>query len=384
MNSPLQSRLKGIITITAAIGSLLFGANAAQPTNPSGFVIQRGINISHWLSQDFGWTPREEFFTEYDVSYIASIGFDHVRIPIDEKEMWQEDGTPNEDAFAFLEKALGWCEKHELRAIVDLHTVRSHHFNAANQGESNTLWDDPAEQERFFDLWSQLSARLSHHPVDQVAYEVMNEPVADDHEDWNKLIANALKRIRPNEPERVVIFGSNRWQIPETIGALKVPAGDKNIILSTHVYSPFPLTHYKAEWTPLKFYTGPVSYPGKTLPTEVYEELMAFEGGRLKDLVGDSNRIWGPEQLLIKFTPAIERANELGLQLYCGEFGCLPTAPRADRLQYYDDITRVMEEAGMAWAAWEYKGDYGIYQWHPATKSAGAPDIQLIEKLVGD
>lgn len=384
MKTSLLLRLKGILTLSAALTLALFSATAAQPTNPSGFVIKRGINISHWLSQDFGWTPREEFFTENDVRYISGIGFDHVRLPIDEKEMWQEDGTPNEEAFALLEKALGWCETHGLRAIVDLHTVRSHHFNAENEGLSNTLWDDPAEQERFFDLWSQLSARLSHHAVDQVAYEIMNEPVAEDNEDWNKLIENALKRIRLNEPERVVIFGSNRWQIPETIGDLKVPAGDKNIILSTHVYSPFPFTHYQASWTPLKFYTGPVSYPGKTLPTSVYEELMAFEGGRLKDLVGDSNRVWGPEQILIKFTPAIERANELGLQLYCGEFGCLPTAPRSDRLEYYKDITQVMEDAGMAWAAWEYKGNFGIFEWHEGTSSSGAPDLELIERLVGD
>lgn len=384
MKNPVLSHLKKILLVAAAVSVALFSAAASQPTNPSGFVIKRGINISHWLSQDFNWAPREEFFTEYDVRYIASLGFDHVRLPIDEKEMWHEDGTPNEEAFDFLEKALKWCEAHKLRVIVDLHTVRSHHFNAENDGLSNTLWEDGSAQEHFFDLWSELSERLSHHAVDQVAYEIMNEPVAPDHEDWNRLIRNSLERIRLNEPNRVVVLGSNRWQIPETIGFLEVPEGDKNIILSTHVYSPFPFTHYLANWTPLEFYTGPVSYPGKTLPDATYDELMAFEGGRLQDLVGDSNEYWDPEQILKKFAPAIERAKELGLQLYCGEFGCLPTVPRVDRLAYYADITDVMEEAGMAWANWEYKGNFGIYEWHDSTKTSGAPDIELIDRLVGD
>ncbi len=385
LSPQIRPRLKCGFAIAIALLALLhFAGLARAQSNPSGFAIQRGVNISHWLSQDFGWSPRSAFFTENDVRYIASIGYDHIRLPIDEKEMWAEDGTPHEEAFGFLDAALDWCQSHGLRAVVDLHTIRSHHFNAVNEGGSNTLWDDPAAQERFFDLWTQLSARLGSRPVDQVAYEIMNEPVAPEHEDWNRLIASALARIRANEPDRVVIIGSNLWQIPETIGALAVPEGDRNIILSTHVYSPFAFTHHLAEWTPLKIYTGPVSYPGRTLPAAEYERLMALNGGSLKDLLGDSNLEWNRAQLRAKFEPAIARAKALGLQLYCGEFGCLPTVERADRLAYYADITAVMEEAGMAWANWEYKGDFGIFEWNSGSQSAGAPDVELINSLLGD
>jgi hypothetical protein len=46
--------------------------------NPSGFVIHRGINISHWLSQVYGFSKRDVFFTKDDIRLLDSLGFDHI------------------------------------------------------------------------------------------------------------------------------------------------------------------------------------------------------------------------------------------------------------------------------------------------------------------
>ncbi|MDQ8201371.1 cellulase family glycosylhydrolase [Pelagicoccus sp. SDUM812003] len=352
------------------------------PLNPSGFAIQRGINLSHWLSQDFGWSPRETFITENDIQYLAGIGYDHVRLPLDEKEMWDAEGNPIEASFAYVEKAIEWCQAHDLRIVVDLHTINAHHFNAANEGLENTLWTDPAAQEGFFDLWRDLSARLHHYPVDLVAYEIMNEPVAEDHEDWNRLVETALKTIRELEPDRVIVIGANMWQIPVNVPKLRIPENDKNIILSTHVYAPLAFTHYKANWTPFQVYEGPVSYPGAPITQEVYDALVA-ENPALADLLNNAREDWGPERLAAEFAPAIEHARKLGLQLYCGEFGCLPTVPREQRLAYYRDLLKVLEDNDVAWANWEYKGDFGIFEWHSEITSIGAPDLDMIEVLTG-
>jgi len=44
------------------------------PVNPSGFRIQRGINLSHWLSQDFGWAPdlvkyKDKYYIYFPANY---------------------------------------------------------------------------------------------------------------------------------------------------------------------------------------------------------------------------------------------------------------------------------------------------------------------------
>ncbi len=380
----LSRRVAAAALAFVTLGSALLGAS--KPMNPAGFAIQRGTNLSHWLSQDFGWAPRATWITENDLRFIARQGFDHVRLPIDEKELWGEDGKQNAAAFKMMVDCIGWARKHGLRVILDLHTVRSHHFNASNEGMApNTLFTDPKQQEHFVELWRQLSAVLKDVPVNALAYEIMNEPVATDPEDWNKLVAKAHAVLRQLEPNRVIVIGSNMWQVPRTLPLLKVPAGDKNIILSTHTYSPMIFTHYKADWTPLKIYKGEVKYPGAILTKEAHQQLLADLGGGREsvDMLKEALDNWGPARIEQELAPAIKRAKELGLQLYCGEFGCMPTAPRQDRLAYYRDLVGVFEKHGMAWANWEYKGDFGLFQWHGLKGLNGAPDDEMIDALLG-
>ncbi|MBK9990359.1 MAG: cellulase family glycosylhydrolase [Verrucomicrobia bacterium] len=356
---------------------------ATVPQNPAGFVIQRGTNLSHWLSQDFGWAPRDQWITTEDMRFIAKQGFDHVRLPIDEKELWLPNGQPNNPEFDRMLKAIGWCREAGLRVIVDLHTINAHHFNAANEGmAANTLWTDPKAQEHFLGLWRELSARLRHLPVDAVAYEFLNEAVADNAEDWNNLFLRCYKLLRATEPNRVFIMGANRWQMPENIPLLKVPEGDKNIILSFHTYSPMLLTHYKADWVPLKVYTGPVQYPGPVVDKATFEKIIQTYGESMREQISNTTENWGPARLRQEYEPAIRRARELGLQLYCGEFGCLPTVPRAARLAYYRDIVSVFEAENIAWANWEYKGDFGVYEWLGLKGLAGKPDTEFLRILL--
>jgi endoglucanase len=57
----------------------------AYISNPAGFIIRKGVNLSHWMSQTREWSPEDRFITREDINLIH--GFDHVRIPVDEEEM---------------------------------------------------------------------------------------------------------------------------------------------------------------------------------------------------------------------------------------------------------------------------------------------------------
>ncbi len=372
-----------LLLLLAASAPAESPGNAPFTPNPAGFRIRRGVNLSHWLSQCFGWSPRATFITEDDIRFIARLGYDHVRIPIDEKELWTENGRPSEEAFGHLTRALDWCARNKLRAIVDLHTVRAHYFNAANEGGENTLWRDPAAQENFLKVWADIGARVGRYPVEMLAYEIMNEAVADDHEDWNRLLARAVASIRAREPRRVLVIGSNRWQIASTFPYLKVPVNDRNLILSVHTYAPLVFTHYKAYWTPLKTYAGSVHYPG---PPLTQADLDGYADRKLPAVAAqlqDARDDYGPDRLLRELQPAIERAKALGLQLYLGEFGCLPSVPRRDRLAYYTDLVAVAEAHDVAWANWDYKGDFGIMGFDREKMRTLQPDAGLIEALLG-
>jgi len=286
------------------------------------------------------------------VAYLAGLGFDHLRLPIDEEQMWDAAGKPEAEAFTLLNQALDWCAECKLSAIVDLHILRSHHFNE----KERPLWTQPEAQERFFQCWRELSDALRSWPVERVAYELMNEPVADNPEDWNKLVAKAVAVVRSKEPRRVIVIGSNRWQSTDTFDQLQVPPNDPNLLLSFHFYEPFLLTHHTASWTSIAGYKGPVQYPGRT----VAEADLAAVPEPLKREISRRNGVWDRARIVEKLAKPLALAQRTGLPLYCGEWGCLDTVPRAARLNWYRDMMSVLTEKSVGWGTWDYKGGFGL------------------------
>ena len=317
-------------------------------------VLGKGTNLAHWLSQtERKGEERRMFLTEKDIAYIAELGFDHVRLPIDEMQMWDEAGIRDEAAFEIMHDAIRWSLKYDLPVLIDLHILRSHHFNASEK----PLWTETRAQDKFINLWRDLSQALHDYPTDMVAYELMNEPVADDPNDWNRLLARAFTVVRELEPGRTVVIGSNRWQSANTFDELVVP-DDDNLILSFHFYEPFLLTHFSTSWTFLKNYTGPVHYPGVILTQEEFDALPEDQKDIAKDWVG---RTFNKEILTTMMAKPLQVAKTLGLPLYCGEYGVFDKAPAADRLRWYADMLDIFKEHGVSSANWNYKSDqFGI------------------------
>ncbi len=88
----------------------------------------------------------------------------------------------------------------------------------------------------------------------------------------------------------------------------------------------------------------------------------------------ESNRDVIAKSILI----AVQRARELGLPLQCGEFGCLPTAGRAIRLQYYRDMMSIFRQYNIAFASWDYHGSFSVVE-----DEAHQPDPELTAILTG-
>ncbi|MBI9071351.1 MAG: cellulase family glycosylhydrolase [Melioribacteraceae bacterium] len=319
-----------------------------------GFVIEKGLNASHWISQsEKRGEERENYMTEKDFKIIADLGFDHVRLPIDEEQMWNEAGEKEADAFQLMHNAIEWSFKHNLRVIVDLHVLRSHHFN---NPDNRQLWEDKTAQEGFIKFWKELSAELKKYPNNKLAYEPLNEAVSDNPEDWNNLINWVISEIRKLEPERTIIMGSNNWQTVGSFKDLRVPENDKNIILSFHYYEPFLLTHYQAGWTPLKDLNVPVNYPGTLIKKDDYKKM----DKDLAEKVKTYNQVFDKEAIEKEILQAVVVAKKFDLKLFCGEFGCFPSSDISIRHLWYKDIIAVFEKHNIAWSHWNYKNDFPV------------------------
>ena len=325
------------------------------------FKIGRGTNVSHWLSQsEERGEARRLHIQEDDFARLDSLGFDFVRLPIDEVQFWDEDGNKLPEAWELMTNAINCAEKHHLRTIVDLHIIRSHYFNAVNEGGSsaNTLFTSEEAQQQLINMWYQLSDVLKGYSNDSVAYEFMNEPVADDHEQWNQLIAKVHKALREREPQRTLVIGSNRWQGYETMKYLKVPEGDKNIILSFHYYNPMLLTHRGAWWTPVGKFTGKITYPGILISKEDYEAAPAELKPELEPYLTQE---WNIDKIRADFADAIAAAKQYGLQLFCGEWGVYEPVERDLAYAWTKDMMQVFTENNIAWTTWCYDADFGFW-----------------------
>ncbi|MFW6146409.1 MAG: glycoside hydrolase family 5 protein [Planctomycetota bacterium] len=316
--------------------------------------VHRGTNISHWLSQSARrGEERRAFFTQTDVRRLADWGVDHLRLPVDEEQLWDEAGRPIAEAFDLLDAALDWCRDAGLKAIVDLHILRSHHFNAPDAAR---LFTDPVAAEHLADLWRQLSARLSGRPNDQVAYELLNEAVAPDDEDWNRVAMIAFQVARDLEPHRTIVLGSNRCNSPTTYDRLRIP-DDPETILTFHYYRPMLITHYRAHWwAGGRDYDGPVHYPGRPIA----EADLAGARAALGDHLDELNQPYDRDRMAADLAQPLAARRRTGLPLYCGEFGVYHLAPADARLAWYRDFLSVLDNHDIAWANWDYKGNFGL------------------------
>ena len=327
-----------------AMALFLSTACFAQAGKVNNFRIKRGTNVSHWLSQsEQRGEARRLHIQEDDFARLEELGFDFVRIPIDEVQFWDEKGNKLPEAWDLLNNALDWSRKHNLRAIVDLHIIRSHYFNAVNEADqaANTLFTSEKAQQDLINLWYQLSDFLKNRSCDWVAYEFMNEPV----------------------------------QGHETMKYLKVPEGDKNIVLSFHYYNPMLLTHYGAWWTPLGKYKGKVHYPGVLVSKEDFE---AAPDEIKADLKQYTEQVWDINTIRAQFKDAIEAAKKYDLQLFCGEWGVYEPVDRELAYNWTRDVLTVFDEFNIAWTTWCYDADFGFWD----QQRHSFKDYPLVELLM--
>jgi len=328
------------------------------PAMPADFAIRRGTNISHWLSQSEERSEeRRRRFTQADVVRLAAMGLDHLRLPVDEEQMWDEDGAQVAEAWDLLHQGIGWCLAAGLRVIVDLHILRCHHFNEGAEGKG--LFRDPAMERRFGQCWVELSQHLARYPVDRLAYEIMNEPVADDPEDWNRVLRVPCAAIREREPGRIIAVGSNRWCQAKTFPDLKVPGGDARMVLVLHYYNPMLITHHQANWWhgAAKDYCGPVQYPGSPVAPEHLQGL----DPRVRAAVEAQNEPYDAAAMARDIRPAVDQARKLGLPLWCNEFGVYATVADDVRRRWYRDFLAVLARHGIPWCNWDFRGSFGIF-----------------------
>ncbi|WP_407425424.1 glycoside hydrolase family 5 protein [Arcticibacter sp.] len=325
------------------------------------FEFSKGINISAWLSQTDMSSPQEQksYFSRQDFLLLKDLGFDHLRLPVAEDKIYLENGEKRKESFALLHDVIGWCRDANMRVILDLHDLKVSRELKPKPGQVS-LWDDRRAQDRFIALWQDFSAEFGKYPNSLLAYELLNEPVAPDPENWNQLSARAITAIRKLEPQRVIFLGSNKFNSITTFPYLKVPKNDPNIILSFHFYHPGLLTHYNVDSYEnddgvkgLK-----LNYPGKLVSDEDVKALDESSRAKLQVMNGTHDL----KKLEARLFDVFKKAKETGLRIHCGEFGSNFKYPDRDlQLRWIRDMVAIFKNHDIPYTVWGYRRHFGVF-----------------------
>src|SRR5262249_50908699 len=122
----------------------------------------------------------DSFFGPPDAAFIASLGMNCVRLPVNCRH-WQDEARPGEidpAGFARLDRAVDACAAAGLYTVIDLHAAagwQNHHWHSDNPFHRPLLWHSRHFQDQAVTLWEAIAARYAGRP-EVAGYNVLNEP----------------------------------------------------------------------------------------------------------------------------------------------------------------------------------------------------------------
>jgi endoglucanase len=331
--------------------SAVFPAFVAAETS-STYTFKRGVNISHWLSQNFGnQIYGAPWFGESDVVWIAAHGFDHIRLPVDVRLCLKPDGSLDETKLRPIFDTIKWSRARGIGVVLDAHFLPGGDFNSV--GGDNRVFTDMALQTKVADVWRRLAEKFAAEGP-WLRFEILNEPVATENKQLNPFMHRMLAAIRESNPTRIVYVTSNKWSSVHTLPDVELP-NDAHIALTVHYYEPLVFTHQRASWVGFTDTLPAVTFPG--VVPDVTGHTSAHYGLHLH--AGDKLTV---EEVQAAFA-GVEtwvKQHAPGIEVYLGEFGVYAAADADSKRRWMATVRNEVEQRGWSWAVWDYNESFGV------------------------
>ncbi len=275
--------------------------------------------------EDFTRSFRDSFIRESDIRIIKSWGANCIRLPFNYR-LIEPENRPyglNEEGLSYLDRAVGWCEKHGIYCILDLHAApgaQNDAWHSDSYGKQE-LFQSEANKDRYLRLWFFLADR--YRDVSVIAgYDVLNEPVVGilEENQVKDLYMSVTREIRDTDKKHIIFLEGNVWaQRLEFLGKPK----DRNTAYSIHCYAPLDFTHN---------FEVDTRYPG-----------LAYK------LMWDKKMFYSIAKAYDDF------ARLARVPLFLGEFGVNARGGNSGEGEWVRDILSACKKYGVSWTYWTYK-----------------------------
>jgi endoglucanase len=274
----------------------------------------------------------EYFFGEDDARFIASLGLNLLRLPVNYRH-FESDMKPfeiRETGFKHLDRVVSLCAQQAIYTIIDLHAVQGYQnqdWHSDNPTHKALLWTNSQFQDRLVNLWETIARRYRGNPW-VAGYNLINEPADPGGKVVEPFSRRLYDAVRSVDPEHIIFVEGNRYSQEFHMFGEPWP----NCVYTTHDYA-LP-----------GFVTGG-PYPG--------------ESRRFPSQAGE----YVDKQALLKtFLSRTTYMRETNTPIWVGEFGPVYRGDPEDdamRYQVLRDQLEIYGQHAVNWAIWTYK-DIGL------------------------
>jgi hypothetical protein len=203
----------------------------------------RGVNVGGWLNMEnfiTGYAANESmmraamlavlgperselfferlltaFYAEPDVAFLAELGLNCVRIPVNYRHL-ESDARPFEvieDGFRHLDRAIAAGAAHGVYTIIDLHALpgsQNQHWHSDNPTHRALFWEHRHFQDRVVHLWEAIANRYRDEPW-VAGYNLMNEPADESRAVVGPFYDRLTAAIRAVDPAHILFLDGNTY-----------------------------------------------------------------------------------------------------------------------------------------------------------------------------
>ncbi|WP_207430653.1 cellulase family glycosylhydrolase [Sabulibacter ruber] len=311
---------------------------------------KKGINLTNWFQANSAKEIQFSRYTKQDFEQIKSLGVDVIRLPINLHAMTKgaPDYTIEPLFFTFLDEAVTWAEDLNLHLILD-----NHSFDPI----ANT---QPSVEGILEKVWPQMAQHYKDRS-ERIYYEILNEPHGISDAQWNAIQGRIIQAIRRHDTKHTLIVGATNFNSYHNLAQMPVYP-DNKLIYTFHFYDPFLFTHQGATWV------EPSLLPLANMPFPYRAQDMPGLPSSLRGTwMENAYNNYAQEGTVAKVKQLIDIAAQFQqsrkVPVFCGEFGVLMDYSRnADRVFWYNEVRRYLEEKKIGWTSWDYHYGFGLFK----------------------
>lgn len=309
------------------------GVPVRQPVIPR----WRGFNLT-----ELAEGQRGRHFRESDFAWMAGWGLDFARIPMSYWSWSSPDDWLNidEDAIAPVDEVIEFGRQYGIHINLNLHRIPGYCVNR-RELEPYLMFESPRDSmERALEAavhqWRFFANRYKDVPVEQLSFDLFNEPPwMDDQSRYVEVATALVEVIREANPDRLIVAdGADIGQTP-VMGLV-----DLALVQSTRGYQPKMVSHYTATWVPENEFE---SFEMPTWP-----------------MVDAKGIMWNRERLKLALIDPWQPLVDRGVPVHVGEWGCFTSTPHEVALAWMGEMLSLWREAGWGWSMWNLRGPFGV------------------------